>query len=97
MNPPFPIIPVGVFMREKLITCDKYTGAWTRCHFCQAACEQKHFSNAVILAMALSDQPALQQFLLNPENDVEHKKNAWTPGLNVTQLLKNSVACIFQS
>lgn len=51
MNPPFPIIPVGVFMGEKLITCDKYNSARTRRRSCQAACEQKHFSNGVILAV----------------------------------------------
>lgn len=43
-------------MGEKLITCDKYTGTWMSCHFCQAVCEQKHFSNAVILAVDLPNQ-----------------------------------------
>lgn len=43
-------------MWEKLITCDKYTGTWMSCHFCQAVCEQKHFSNAVILAVDLPNQ-----------------------------------------
>lgn len=62
-EPTFSIIPVGVFMGEKLITCDKYTGAWTSCHFCQAACEQKHFSSAVILAMDLPNQCSMRKLI----------------------------------
>lgn len=62
-EPTFSIIPVGVFMGEKLITCDKYTSAWTSCHFCQPACEQKHFSNAVILAMDLANQCPMQKLV----------------------------------
>lgn len=55
-EPTFSIIPVSVFMGEKLITCDKYNSAWTGCRFCQAACEQKHFSNVVILAVNFLNQ-----------------------------------------
>lgn len=62
-EPTFSIIPVGVFMGGKLITCDKYTSAWTSCHFCQPACEQKHFSNAVILAMVLANKCPMQKLL----------------------------------
>lgn len=62
-EPTFSIIPVGVFMGEKLITCDKYIGAWTSCHFCQAACEQKHFSKAVILAIDLPNQCPMQKLV----------------------------------
>lgn len=52
MNPPFPIISVAVLMVGKLIACDKYSSAWMSRRFCQADCEQKHFSNAAILALA---------------------------------------------
>lgn len=31
------------------------------CHFCQATCEQKHFSTAVILAMDLPNQGPMQR------------------------------------
>lgn len=58
-EPTFSIIPVGVFFLlffsfslyglKKLITCDKYTSDWMSCHFCQTACEEKHFCTAVIL------------------------------------------------
>lgn len=84
-EPTFSIIPVGVFMGEKLITCDKYTGAWTSCHFCQAACEQKHFSSAVILAMDLSNQCTMQKLIYtHTQKDAQPKLHPSTRWQNMT-------------
>lgn len=82
-EPTFSIIPVGVFMGEKLITCDKYAGAWTSHHFCQAACEQKHFSNPVILAVDSPNHCPVQELestqlkqrpQTRSQNMTDHKK-----------------------
>lgn len=77
-EPTFSIIPVAVFMGEKLITCDKYTSAWASCRFCQAACEQKHFSNEVILAMDLPSQCPVQKRVSTLTKDTKPKLHPYT-------------------
>lgn len=83
-EPTFSIILVGVFMGEKLITCDKYNGAWTSCHFCQAACEQKHFCNVVILAMDLPNQCPMQKPMSTHTRKVHKQSYVYTGWQNMT-------------
>lgn len=62
MNPPFPSSQWGVFNGSKI----NYLWQIHRCldcHFCLATCEQKHFSNAVILAMDSPNQGPMQKLV----------------------------------
>lgn len=74
-EPTLSIISVGVFMGEKLITCDKYSGAWTSR---QAACEQKHFPSAVLLAMDSPNQCPRQKLASTHTKDTKPKRRPQT-------------------